>query len=168
MTGFESVVGINPWTALFTFCNMIITFLLLKKFFFQPLKKMIDDRQKEIDGLYEDVGKAKELAEATRAEYEEKLREAKNEAGAIVRQAAQDARSKGDAIVQEARAEAAALKEKAARDIDLERKKAVNEMKDELAGIAVSIAARVTEKEIAESDHTALIEDFIEKLGDEA
>lgn len=168
MTGFESVVGINPWTALFTFCNMIITFWLLKKFLFKPVKKMIDDRQKEIDGLYEDAGKAKEIAQATQAQYEEKLREAKTEAGAIMAQAAQDARSKGDAIVQEARAEAAALKEKAARDIDLERKKAVNELKDELAGMAVSIAAKVTEKEIAESDHTALIEDFIEKLGDGA
>ena len=26
MTGFESFVGVNPWTALFTFCNMLITF----------------------------------------------------------------------------------------------------------------------------------------------
>lgn len=168
MTGFESVVGINPWTALFTFCNMIITFLLLKKFFFKPLKKMIDDRQKEIDTMYDDAGKAKENAAAAQAQYEEKLREARTEASAIVSQAAQDARAKGDAIVQEARSEAAALKERAQQDIALERKKAVNEMKNELAGMAVSIAAKVTEKEIAQDDHTALIEDFIQKLGDEA
>ena len=32
MTGFESFVGVNPWTALFTFCNMLITFAVLKKF----------------------------------------------------------------------------------------------------------------------------------------
>ena len=31
MTGFESFVGVNPWTALFTFCNMLITFAVLKK-----------------------------------------------------------------------------------------------------------------------------------------
>ena len=24
MTGFESFVGVNPWTALFTFCNILI------------------------------------------------------------------------------------------------------------------------------------------------
>ena len=29
MTGFESFVGVNPWTALFTFCNMLITFAAL-------------------------------------------------------------------------------------------------------------------------------------------
>ena len=47
MTGFESFVGVNPWTALFTFCNMLITFAVLKKFLFKPVKKMIDDRQQD-------------------------------------------------------------------------------------------------------------------------
>ena len=51
MTGFESFVGVNPWTALFTFCNMLITFTVLKKFLFKPVKKMIDDRQQEIDNV---------------------------------------------------------------------------------------------------------------------
>ena len=30
MTGFVSFVDVNPWTALFTFCNMLITFAVLK------------------------------------------------------------------------------------------------------------------------------------------
>ena len=49
MQNFESIVGVNFWTALFTLCNMLITFLILKKLLFKPVKKMIDDRQKEID-----------------------------------------------------------------------------------------------------------------------
>ena len=53
MTGFESFVGVNPWTALFTFCNMLITFAVLKKFLFKPVKKMIDDRQQEIGRFLE-------------------------------------------------------------------------------------------------------------------
>ena len=61
MTGFESFVGVNPWTALFTFCNMLITFTVLKKFLFKPVKKMIDDRQQEIDTMYADA-KAEYLA----------------------------------------------------------------------------------------------------------
>ena len=51
MQNFESIVGVNFWTALFTLCNMLITFLILKKLLFKPVKKMIDDRQKEIAGL---------------------------------------------------------------------------------------------------------------------
>ena len=64
MTGFENIVGVNPWTALFTLCNMVITFLILRKFLFHPVKRMIDDRQKEIDGLYADAGRSKEEAQA--------------------------------------------------------------------------------------------------------
>lgn len=168
MTGFESVVGINPWTALFTFCNFMITFLVLKKFFFKPVKKMIDDRQKEIDGMYADANEAKKQALEAESRYTEKLREANTEASAIISQAAQTAREKGDTILQEARQEAARLKEKAAEDIRLEQKKAVNQMKNEISGMAVAIAAKVAEKEISEKDHEALIEQFIENLGDEA
>ena len=62
MTGFESFVGVNPWTALFTFCNMLITFAVLKKFLFKPVKQMIDDRQQEIDTMYADADAAKQKA----------------------------------------------------------------------------------------------------------
>ena len=168
MTGFESVVGINPWTALFTFCNFMITFLLLKKFFFKPVKKMIDDRQKEIDGMYADADEAKKNAQMAETQYAQKLREANTEASAIISQAAQTAREKGDSILAEARQEAARMKEKAEDDIRLEQKKAVNQMKDEISHMAVAIAAKVAQKEIREQDHEALIEQFIEKLGDEA
>ena len=68
MTGFESFVGVNPWTALFTFCNMLITFSVLKHFLFKPVKKMIDDRQQEIDTMYADADAAKQKAAALEQE----------------------------------------------------------------------------------------------------
>ena len=167
MTGFESVVGINPWTALFTFCNLLITFFVLKKLLFKPVKKMIDDRQREIDGIYEDAEKAKQNALEAESRYTEKLRQANAEASTIISQAAQTAREKGDAMVQEARQEVARLKEKAEEDIRLEQKKAVNQMKDEISDLAVAIAAKVAEKEIGRKEHEALIDGFITQLGEE-
>ena len=71
MTGFESFVGIDPWTALFTFCNMMITFAVLKKFLFKPVKKMIDDRQAEIDTMYADADAAKQKAAELEQEYQQ-------------------------------------------------------------------------------------------------
>ena len=87
MTGFESVVGVNPWTALITFCNMIITFLLLKKFLFKPVKKMIDDRQKEIDGMYADAEASRKEAKAMEAEYASHLESAREERDEILKNA---------------------------------------------------------------------------------
>lgn len=166
MSGFENIIGVNPWTALFTFCNMLITFAVLKMFLFKPVKKMIDDRQNEIDSLYEDAGNAKKEALAMEEEYRLRLAEAGREREAILKDAVERGRQREKEIVDVARAEADAARAKARADIAQERKKAINELKNGISDMAVDIAAKVTEQEIDGEKHQALIEDFIRKMGD--
>ncbi len=166
MTGFESFVGIDPWTALFTFCNMMITFAVLKKFLFKPVKKMIDDRQAEIDTMYADADVAKQKAAELEQEYQQHLQSIRDERDTLLREATARAQKREEEIVGEARAEAAALRAAAEADIAQERKKAVNDLKNEIGGIAVDIAGKVVEREINETDHKALIDEFIRNVGD--
>ena len=49
LTGFESFVGVNFWTCLFTLCNLVILYFFMRKLLFRPVKNMIDSRQKEIE-----------------------------------------------------------------------------------------------------------------------
>ena len=44
--------------------------------------------------------------------------------------------------------------------------KALNDAKDEIGGMAMAIASKVVEREISEADHKALIDSFIENVGD--
>ena len=67
---------------------------------------------------------------------------------------------------QRPRAEAASIRAAAEADIAQERKKAVNDLKNEIGGMAVEIAGKVVEREIRESDHQALIDEFIRNVGD--
>lgn len=166
MQNFENIIGVNFWTALFTLFNMIITFLVLGKFLFKPVKKMIDDRQNEIDGLYADAEQAKLEATAAQNEYQAHLIHAREERDEILQDAVRRAQVREKEILDAARADADAMREKARADIALEHRKAVNEIKDDISGIAIDIASKVTEKEIDEKKHTALIEDFIRKIGD--
>ena len=166
MTGFESFVGIDPWTALFTFCNMMITFAVLKKFLFKPVKKMIDDRQAEIVTMYADADAAKQKAAELEQEYQQHLQSIRDERDTLLREATARAQKREEEIVGEARAEAAALRAAAEADIAQERKKAVNDLKNEIGGIAVDIAGKVVEREINETDHKALIDEFIRNVGD--
>jgi F-type H+-transporting ATPase subunit b len=166
VTGFESFVGIDPWTALFTFCNMMITFAVLKKFLFKPVKKMIDDRQTEIDTMYADADAAKQKAAELEQEYQQHLQSIRDERDTLLREATARAQKREEEIVGEARAEAAALRAAAEADIAQERKKAVNDLKNEIGGIAVDIAGKVVEREINETDHKALIDEFIRNVGD--
>ena len=166
MTGFESFVGVNPWTALFTFCNMLITFAVLKHFLFKPVKQMIDDRQQEIDTMYADAAAAQQKAAALEAEYQAHLQSIKQEQENLLREAAVRAQKREEEIVNAARAEAQALRTAAEADVAQERKKAVNDLKNEIGGIAVEIASKVVEREINKADHQALIDEFIRNVGD--
>lgn len=166
MTGFESFVGINPWTALFTFCNMLITFSVLKHFLFEPIKKMIDDRQNEIDTMYADADAAKQKAAALETEYQAHLQSIKDERDAMLREATRRAQKREEEIVGEAKTEAASIRAAAEADIAQERKKAVNDLKNEIGGMAVEIAGKVVEREIKQQDHQALIDEFIQNVGD--
>ena len=61
-TAFESFVGVNVWTMIFAWCNLLIIYLFLKKILFKPMKKMIDSRQKEVDDMYENAATAEKQA----------------------------------------------------------------------------------------------------------
>ena len=58
MTGEQGFISFDTWTALFILLNTVTVFLVLKKYLFKPVMKMIEDRQKEIDDLYDDAEKA--------------------------------------------------------------------------------------------------------------
>ncbi|MBO4212070.1 MAG: F0F1 ATP synthase subunit B [Oscillospiraceae bacterium] len=167
MSGFEGFIGFNPWTAMFTLLNMVLTFLILKKFLFQPVNQMIDARQKEIDDLYSDAANVRQDAEAMREDYSRKLAEAKETSAQIVSEAKQEANRCGDEILRQARQDADALRLKADAEIALERKKALNEVKNDISRIALDIAGKVVEKELNTTEHERLIEGFLRDMGDQ-
>ena len=163
---FESFLGVNPWTALFILLNTLTIYFVAKKFLFVPVMKMIEDRQKEIDGMYADAGTAKENAEALEAEYKEKLSTATETSERIVKEAITRGQSREEEIIRQANAEAAAIMDKAAASIAQEKKKAINDAKDEISGIAIAIAEKVVAREINSADQQKLVDDFINGLGE--
>lgn len=167
MKGFENFIGFNPWTALFTLLNLVITFLILKKFLFKPVNKMIDDRQKEIDDIYSDAEQTKAAAERMKADYDLCMANAREESAQIVQAASAEADRRGEEILRQARSDAEALREKTRNELEQEKKKALNDVKDDISKIAMDIAEKVVEKELNAEDQNRLIEDFLRNMGDE-
>ena len=167
MGEFEALLGVNPWTALFALANFLFLFFMLRKFLFKPVMKMIDDRQKEIDGLYKDAEDAKKDAQAKQQEYDRKLSAAQQTSEQLVREAVARGQSRDEEILRQANAQASAMMDKAADDIAREKKKAVNDAKDEISVIALSIAGKVVGRELNDADHARLVDGFIEELGED-
>ncbi len=168
MGQFESFFGVNFWTAFFVLLNTLAVFFVAKKFLFKPVMKMIQDRQNEIDGMYDDAGKAKADAQAMEAEYKQKLSEAQATSERLVKEAVARGQSREEEIIRQANAQASAIMEKTSADIALEKKKAINDAKDEISEMAMAIAGKVVGRALDTSDQSALVDSFINELGDQA
>ena len=166
MGQFEAFIGINFWTALFVLLNTLTIFFVAKKFLFGPVMKIIKERQQEIDDMYTKADEAKEQASALRTEYEDKLSAATDQAELLVKEAVARGQRREEEILRQANAEANAIRQKASADIAQEKKKAINDAKDEISAIAMSIAGKVVERELNEVDQSALVDSFIDQLGD--
>ncbi len=163
---FEEFIGVNFWTALFILLNTLIIFFVAKKRLFKPVMKIIQDRQQEIDDMYDAADKAKENASALEAEYQQKMQTAAQASERLVKEATARGQARQEEILRQANLEADAIRAKAEADIQREKKKALNDAKNELADLAVDIAGKVVGHSLTTDDQSALVDRFIEELGD--
>lgn len=167
MGQFEALIGVNFWTALFVLLNTLTIFFVGRKYLFGPVTKMIEERQQEIDDMYSQADQAKEEAAALQAEYEEKLSLAAETSDRLVREAMERGHNREEEIIKAANAQADAIREKANADIAREKKKALNDAKNEISVIAIDIAGKVVGRQMSQDDQSRLVDDFIDRLGDE-
>ena len=166
MGHFEAFVGVNPWTALFTLLNTLTIFFVARKFLFKPVMKMIRERQQEIDDMYSQADASKQQAANLQAEYEDKLSVATETSDRLVKEAMARGKNREEEIIRQANEEAAAIMDKASASIAQEKKKAINDAKDEISVIAIAIAEKVVARELQSADQQRMVDDFINGLGD--
>ena len=163
---YNALITLDGWTFLAQICYLMIQLFIFKKLLLEPVRKVIAQRKAKADSQIEEARQLRAEAEAMKAEYEANMRSARAEANQIVAAAQKTAAARSEEMLNEARTQAAALKQKAEADIAQERRKAVNEVKDEIGGMAIEIASKVVEREIREADHKALIDEFIQNVGE--
>lgn len=163
---FQQLVAVMPWTIILQICNLLLQMYLFKRFLLKPVQNILRQRQEQANAELDNAAAARMEAEQIKTEYEQNLAGAREEAAALVRTATQTAQSRSEQILLEAKADAASIRAKASSDIEQERRNAVNQIKTDISGIAISIASKVVEKEIDEQTHEALIQDFIDHMGE--
>lgn len=160
------IISVNIWHILISLINLVLLFLIIKKFLYKPVKNVMAKRQAEIENNYLNAENAENAALNSKAEWEKKLGEAEKTADNIISDAAKTAETRGNTIVAEAKEKAENIIKQAEEQATLEHKKAEAQMKKEIADISTELAQKVLEREIDEKDHRKLIDSFIEDLGE--
>ena len=159
-------ISLELWTSIFTLCNLVILFFVMKKLLFKPVKKMIDSRQQEVDEMYANANQDKAAAAQMKADYEQKLAHASEQSAQMLKDATRRAQKREEEILSEAQEKAAQTLKRADEQIEMEKKRALNDIKDEVSGMAVDIASAILTRDIKPEEHSELIDSFIENLGE--
>ena len=160
------IISINIWHIVISLCNLLILFLMLKKFLYQPVKKVLADRQAAIESRYDEADKAKSEALQSKAEWEERMAAADEEAAGIISSAVESANRQSSAILGETKEKADRMMNRARAEADAERRKAEDDIRDRIADVSAAIAGKLLEREISAADHSDLIDSFISEIGE--
>ena len=161
------VISVNIWDILISLLNLLLIFIIFKKFLYKPVRKVLDKRKAAIDAEYSDAEEARLTAESNRELYETKLRNAQNETDEMIKSAAKTADSRSAKILDDAKNKADGIIRQAHSEAELEKRKAADEIKHEIADVSALIAEKMLEREISVEDHRDFIDSFIEGIGED-
>nr|WP_269050169.1 F0F1 ATP synthase subunit B [Sporosarcina sp. G11-34] len=143
-----------------------ILMVLLKKFAWGPLMGIMDQRAELIANEIESAEKSRTESKQLLEEQRNLLKEARNDAQAIVENARNQGETQRADIISSAKAEVGRMKEEATLEIASEKDKAVAAVREEFVSLSILAASKVLGKEISEEDNRALIEETIAKAGE--
>lgn len=145
---------------------MFFLFLFASHFLFNPVRKMLSDRQEKIKGELDQAARDKEEAAKSRTLYEEKLNQVDKEAERILADARKRGMENEAKIVADAKAEAAKIVERARVEAQLEKQKMADEVKREMIAVASVMAAKIVQANIDTNAQHQLIEETLKEIGD--
>ena len=160
------VISVNLWQIIISLLNLLLLFLIIRFFLFNPVKKMLAKRQQTIDEQYALAKDAELKAQENKASWEERLKNAEDEASGIISKASETASKRSDKIIEDANKKADYILRQAELEADLERKKADDDIKREIVDVSTVLTEKLLSREINEEDHRELIDSFIGKIGD--
>ena len=160
------VISINIWQIVVSLLNLVILFLIIKKFLYNPVKKMLQQRQDSVDKQYQDAEKANANALENQKMYEEKLSAASLEADGVIQSAVDTAKAREKEIIADAKEKAENILLKAENDAKLAVLKAEETIKQEIIGVSTVLTEKLLEREINQDDHKKMIDSFIDDIGE--
>ncbi|MBR2453648.1 MAG: F0F1 ATP synthase subunit B [Clostridia bacterium] len=160
------VISVNLWQIVISLLNLVVLYLIAKHFLYKPVKRIIAKRNEEIEAQYTAAKNAEDEAYASRDAWEKRLAGANDEADAIIKNATDNAKFRGEQIVADAKAEAESIVRVAQNEAELEYKKAADGIKREIVVVSGALTEKLLQCEINTADHKALIDSFIDNIGD--
>lgn len=148
---------------LWTVINLVVWYILIRKFLFKPVNNIIDKREASIKSRYDEAQALKEEAKAEKdkcAAFQADMEEEKTK---IVAAAQEDARMEYNQIVEDARKKADRIVEESKKEAQLQKEKIIGQAEQEIRSLIMDTAAKSLQ---SSGSDAALYDQFLTKAGE--
>lgn len=160
------MLSLNFWNLLFTVINVLVLYLLMKKFLIKPITNIMKQREELINSGLEEARINQEEATKLKEASAKELEEAHIEARDIIVSAKNRANEEKARTVTEAKSEAERLLEKAQEDIKAEKGKAKVEAEEEITQLALLATKKILISGGETADNSSIYDEFLTKAGE--
>lgn len=150
----------------FTIINLVVLYLLLKKFLIKPVTDIMEKREKLIADGISHAETVQNEAKQMKQDYETALSGAREESVRIVDRAQQQAQTEYERILAEADRKAGTMLETAKGNIELEREQTMKALQSEIAGLAMKAAAKIVGERRENQGNQEIYNQFLKEAGD--
>jgi F-type H+-transporting ATPase subunit b len=155
---------INPGLTLWAAITFLVLLVVLSKFAWGPIVKMLDEREKTIHGAIESAKKERAEAEKLLASQKESLAKATREAAELAKRNQDEVEKLRQELTAKARKEAEELVASARKQIIEEKTKAAAELRGMVADLAIEAAGKLVKASLDDKAQRALVEDYLKQL----
>ena len=159
-----TLTDINPGLTLWAAITFLVLLVVLSKFAWGPIVKMLDERTRTIHEAIDAARKERAEAERMLAEQKQSLARATREAAELAKRNQQEVETLRLELTAKARKEADELVSSARKQIIEEKSKAVSELRGMAADLAIDAASRLIKSSLDEKSQRQLVEDYLKQL----
>lgn len=152
------------WTVI----NMLIIYLLIRRFLFKPVNKILAQRREEIDKQFSDAKSTEDEAKGLKLQYEEALSNVSSEKLQIINEARTKACEDYEKILDGAKAQADKVISDAERLADREQEKRMRQAQSQLADMVVAAASKIAASKTSSESDRELYNQFLAKAGEKS
>ncbi|NMC55618.1 MAG: F0F1 ATP synthase subunit B [Eubacteriaceae bacterium] len=153
------------WSYLMIIVNVIILYLIMKRFFFEKIRNFMQKRQDDIKDALDNADKVNADAEIMKKDYEKKLQNIEEEGRTIIKNSKIKAEEKAREIISQAEQKSDQMKKQTEAEIERQKRAAIEDMKDEIAALSILAAEKIIEKQLNIAEHQAVINKVLSEAG---
>ena len=163
-SGVLASLGINGTMFVFQLINFAIVALILWFLVLKPLTKKMSERQSLIDEGLKNAEEVKKNLHKSEQKYQERVDEAKSEAGKIIAKTQVDAAGVASNMKEKAKQEIELLVDQAKRNIKIEKQEMMSEVKKEAANLVAMALEKILSEKIDGKKDKGLIDESLKKI----